>query len=131
MRGITEYVVEDLYDYMERHDEREFSVKFCAMEIYNEAVRDLLTSESDSTPLRLLDDPERGTVVEKLTEEIVIDMDHLQELLSICEAQRQIGETSLNETSSRSHQLLRLTIESSAREYDGAENSSSLAASVV
>ncbi|XVE94612.1 hypothetical protein REPUB_Repub02eG0023600 [Reevesia pubescens] len=128
MRGITENAVADLYDYMERHDEREFLVKFSAMEIYNEAVRDLLSS--DCTPLRLLDDPERGTVVEKLIEETVRDREHLRELLSICEAQRQVGETSLNETSSRSHQILRLTIESSAREYAGAENSSILAASV-
>ncbi|XP_022752076.1 kinesin-like protein KIN-7I [Durio zibethinus] len=128
MRGITEYAVKDICDYIERHEEREFLVKFSALEIYNEAVRDLLSS--DSTPLRLLDDPERGTVVEKLTEETLRDRKHLQELLSICEAQRQIGETSLNETSSRSHQILRLTVESSAREYAGAENSSILAASV-
>lgn len=31
-------------------------LKFSAMEIYNEAVKDLLCS--DGTPLRLLDDPE-------------------------------------------------------------------------
>lgn len=31
-------------------------MKFSAIEIYNEAVRDLLSGES--TPLRLLDDPE-------------------------------------------------------------------------
>ncbi|XP_022769105.1 kinesin-like protein KIN-7I [Durio zibethinus] len=128
MRGITKYAVEDIYDYIERHEEKEFLVKFSAMEIYNEAVKDLLSS--GSTPLRLLDDPERGTVVEKLTEETPRDRDHIHELLSICEAQRQIGETSLNETSSRSHQILRLTIESSAREYAGAGNSSILAASV-
>ncbi|XVF73853.1 hypothetical protein PTKIN_Ptkin13bG0014900 [Pterospermum kingtungense] len=128
MRGITEYAVRDIYDYIVRHEETEFLLKFSAMEIYNEAVRDLLSS--DSTPLRLLDDPERGTVVEKLTEETLRDREHLQELLSICEAQRQIGETSLNETSSRSHQILRLTVESSAREYAGAENSSILTASV-
>ncbi|MBA0625558.1 hypothetical protein Godav_003340 [Gossypium davidsonii] len=128
MRGITEYAVADIYDYIEKHKEREFVVKFSAMEIYNEAVRDLLSL--DSTPLRLLDDPERGTVVERLAEETLRDKDHLEELLSICEAQRQIGETALNETSSRSHQILRLTIESSAREYAGAENSSILSASV-
>ncbi|GMI96838.1 hypothetical protein like AT5G66310 [Hibiscus trionum] len=128
MRGITDYAVEDIYDFIERHPEREFLVKFSAMEIYNEAVRDLLSS--DTTPLRLLDDPERGTVVERLTEEIIRDKEHLQELLSICEAQRQIGETALNETSSRSHQILRLTIDSSARDYAGTENSSVLAASV-
>ncbi|KAK8683735.1 hypothetical protein V6N13_039786 [Hibiscus sabdariffa] len=128
MRGITDYAVADIYDYIERHQEREFLVKFSALEIYNEAVRDLLVS--DSTPLRLLDDPERGTVVEKLTEETVRDKEHLQELLAICEAQRQIGETALNETSSRSHQILRLTIESSAIAYAGVGNSNLLAASV-
>ncbi|RWV83655.1 hypothetical protein GW17_00054706 [Ensete ventricosum] len=40
----------------ECHEEREFVLKFSAMEIYNEAVRDLLST--DSSPLRLLDDPE-------------------------------------------------------------------------
>uniref|UniRef100_A0A2N9I3L9 Kinesin-like protein n=1 Tax=Fagus sylvatica TaxID=28930 RepID=A0A2N9I3L9_FAGSY len=45
-------------------------------------------------------------------------------------AQRQIGETSLNEASSRSHQILRLTIESSAREFLGNDKSSSLTATV-
>ncbi|KAK1555289.1 hypothetical protein Q3G72_024502 [Acer saccharum] len=128
MRGITECAVEDIYDYIERHKEREFLLKFSAMEIYNEAVRDLLST--DTTPLRLLDDPERGTVIEKLTEEILEDWSHLKELLSICEAQRQIGETSLNETSSRSHQILRLTIESSARVFLAAEKSSTLTATV-
>ncbi|KAH9758946.1 kinesin-like protein KIN-7I [Citrus sinensis] len=128
MGGITEYAIQDIYDYIDTHQEREFVLKFSAMEIYNESVRDLLST--DSTPLRLLDDPEKGTVVERLTEETLTDMSHLMELLAVCEAQRQIGETALNETSSRSHQILRLTIESSAREYLGAGNSSILSASV-
>jgi centromeric protein E len=41
---------------MLQHPEREFILKFSAIEIYNEAVRDLLSH--DPTPLRLLDDPE-------------------------------------------------------------------------
>lgn len=128
MIGITEYTVADIYDYIQRHEERAFVLKFSAMEIYNEAVRDLLST--DNIPLRLLDDPEKGTIVEKLTEETLRDWKHLKELLSICEAQRQVGETSLNETSSRSHQILRLTIESSAREFVGKGKSTTLAASV-
>ncbi|XP_021301038.1 kinesin-like protein KIN-7H isoform X1 [Herrania umbratica] len=128
MIGITEYAMADIYDYIQRHKEREFILKFSAMEIYNESVMDLLSA--DSTPLRLLDDPERGTVVERLTEETLRDWNHFKELLSVCEAQRQIGETSLNETSSRSHQILRLTIESSAREFFGNDKSSTLAATV-
>ncbi|KAG5222551.1 kinesin protein [Salix suchowensis] len=128
MSGITEYTVADIYDYVEKHKEREFTLKFSAMEIYNESVRDLLST--DTTPLRLLDDPERGTVVERLTEETIRDWNHFKELLSVCEAQRQIGETSLNEASSRSHQILRLTIESSARELLGHYKSSTLASTV-
>ena len=41
---------------MLQHPKREFILKFSAIEIYNEAVRDLLSH--DPTPLRLLDDPE-------------------------------------------------------------------------
>ncbi|CAJ1930357.1 unnamed protein product [Sphenostylis stenocarpa] len=128
MSGITEYTVADIFNYIEMHTEREFVLKFSAIEIYNESVRDLLSP--DCTPLRLLDDPERGTVVEKLTEETLRDWEHFIELISFCEAQRQIGETALNEASSRSHQILRLTIESSACEFLGNDKSSSLSASV-
>ncbi|XP_012573723.1 kinesin-like protein KIN-7G isoform X3 [Cicer arietinum] len=122
------YTMSGITGYFLQHKEREFVLKFSAMEIYNESVRDLLST--DSTPLRLLDDPEKGTVVEKLTEETMRDWNHFIELISFCETQRQIGETSLNEASSRSHQILRLTIESSAREFFGNDKLSSLAASV-
>uniref|UniRef100_A0A453RQR6 Kinesin motor domain-containing protein n=1 Tax=Aegilops tauschii subsp. strangulata TaxID=200361 RepID=A0A453RQR6_AEGTS len=128
MTGITEYSVMDIYDYIEKHPEREFMLKFSAIEIYNEAVRDLLSH--DTTPLRLLDDPEKGTTVEKLTEETLRDKDHLRDLLGMCEAQRQIGETALNEASSRSHQILRLTIESSVKQYLGKGKSSTLVSCV-
>uniref|UniRef100_A0A1J3GG03 Kinesin-like protein NACK1 n=3 Tax=Noccaea caerulescens TaxID=107243 RepID=A0A1J3GG03_NOCCA len=128
MSGITDYAMADIYGYIEKHKEREFVLKFSAMEIYNESVRDLLST--DISPLRLLDDPERGTVVEKLTEETLRDSNHLKELLSICIAQRKIGETALNEVSSRSHQILRLTVESTAREYLATEKFSTLTATV-
>ncbi|KAM0945580.1 putative plus-end-directed kinesin ATPase [Dioscorea sansibarensis] len=128
MNGITECSVADIYEYMERHEEREFVLKFSAIEIYNEAVRDLLST--DASPLRVLDDPERGTIVEKLREETVRNEDHLKALLLFCQAQRQIKETSLNEMSSRSHQILRLTIESSTRRYSNKDIFSTLSACV-
>ncbi|KAK4390752.1 Kinesin-like protein KIN-7F [Sesamum angolense] len=107
MTGITEYT----------HSEREFVLKFSAMEIYNEAVRDLLWP--DGGPLRLLDDPERGTVVDKLTEVPLRDFDHLRELLSVCEG------VSFVEHVSRA--AIRLTVK---REYLGRDNSSVLTATV-
>jgi centromeric protein E len=47
-----------------QHNERNFLLKFSAMEIYNESVRDLLSS--DNTPLRLLDDPEVNIIFDVL-----------------------------------------------------------------
>ncbi|WOK98722.1 kinesin-like protein KIN-7F [Canna indica] len=128
MTGITEYTAQDIYEYIHKHEERVFVLKFSAIEIYNEALKDLLST--DSSPLRLLDDSEKGTIIEKLTEETLRDWNHLKALISMCEVQRKTGETSLNETSSRSHQILRLTIESCAREFPGKDNSSKLVATV-
>ncbi|XP_019054129.1 PREDICTED: kinesin-like protein NACK1 isoform X2 [Nelumbo nucifera] len=107
MRGITEKAVNDIYTHIMNTPERDFTLKISGMEIYNENVRDLLNSDSGRN-LKLLDDPEKGTVVEKLVEETANSDQHLRHLISICEAQRQVGETALNDTSSRSHQIIRL-----------------------
>ena len=42
--------------FFSQHEERAFVLKFSAIEIYNEVVRDLLSAEN--TPLRLWDDAE-------------------------------------------------------------------------
>ncbi|KAI3732138.1 hypothetical protein L1987_63336 [Smallanthus sonchifolius] len=115
MRGITEKAVNDIYQHIMNNPEREFRIKISGLEIYNENVRDLLNSETGRN-LKLRDDPEKGTVVEKLVEETAMDDQHLRNLISVCEAQRQVGETALNDTSSRSHQIIRLTIESTLRD---------------
>lgn len=128
MTGVTQYAISDIFDYITQQVDREFVLKFSAIEIYNECVRDLLSA--DGTPLRLLDDPEKGTVVDKLTEIHLTDWTHLMELLAVCEAQRRIGETSMNEMSSRSHQIIRLTIESSPSEFAGIDCASTLTATV-
>ncbi|XP_068658421.1 kinesin-like protein KIN-7A [Aristolochia californica] len=114
MKGITKSAINDIYKHIENNPERDFIIKISALEIYNETVMDLLNPETG--PLRLLDDPERGTVIDKLVEEIPKDCQELQHFINLCEAQRQVGETILNDSSSRSHQILRLTVESSVRE---------------
>lgn len=116
MRGITENAVSDMYSYIEKHCERDFVIKISALEIYNEVVKDLLNTDNSSGPLRLMDDPEKGTIIERLVEDNVRDIKHLHQVLSIVEAHRQVGETMLNETSSRSHQIIRLTVESYPRD---------------
>ncbi|XP_019085463.1 PREDICTED: kinesin-like protein KIN-7B [Camelina sativa] len=117
MRGVTESVVKDIYEHIRNTQERRFVLKVSALEIYNETVVDLLNR--DSGYLRLLDDPEKGTIVENLVEKVVESRQHLQHLIRTCEDHRQVGETALNDQSSRSHQIIRLTIQSSLREIAG------------
>ncbi|KAH9318766.1 hypothetical protein KI387_020535 [Taxus chinensis] len=113
MRGITEQAISDIYRHIQTNPDKDFVLKISALEIYNEVVKDLLNPESG--PLRLLDDPEKGTIVEKLVEESATDSQHLRQIIAVCEAQRQVGETALNDTSSRSHQIIRLTVESTVK----------------
>ncbi|KAJ0241634.1 Kinesin-like protein KIN-7B [Hirschfeldia incana] len=117
MRGVTDSVVKDIYEHISKTQERSFVLKVSALEIYNETVVDLLNR--DTGPLRLLDDPEKGTIVESLVEEVVESRQHLEHLIGICEGQRHVGETAMNDKSSRSHQIIRLTIQSSLREISG------------
>lgn len=114
MRGITENAIRDIYECIKNTPDRDFVLKISALEIYNETVIDLLNRESG--PLRILDDTEKVTVVENLFEEVARDAQHLRHLIGICEAHRQVGETTLNDKSSRSHQIIRLTVESFHRE---------------
>ena len=60
------------------------------MEIYNEKVRDLLKDGTERQNLPLLDDPERGTVAEGLSEEWPRSEQHLCQLLRQIEARRTV-----------------------------------------
>ena len=62
-----------------------------AIEIYNEKVRDLLKDGTERQNLPLLDDPERGTVAEGLSEEWPRSEQHLCQLLRQIEARRTVG----------------------------------------
>ena len=128
MRAVTRAAARDVFDAIAADDgDCEYLLHFSAVEIYNEAVRDLLvdapppwanetTSASASaspgmgTPpraasaspvpggssgdtrwsrpsrLRLLDDPERGTVIERLTATPVDSREALEGLLREVEA---------------------------------------------
>ncbi|MQL97117.1 hypothetical protein Taro_029803 [Colocasia esculenta] len=96
MRGITENAVNDIYKHIRNTPERDFVIKISALEIYNEVVRDLL--KPDLGPLRLLDDPEKGTVVEKLEEETAKDSQHLRQLIGICEGSERASQTNAEGT---------------------------------
>jgi len=122
MVPLVSAAVDDVFAYIDAAPDREFLLRVSAVEIYNEEVRDLLGpswaklgapgAPSFGPPLKLLDDPVRGTVAEGLTEEGVLGVDHLHSLLATVHARRTVRDTRLNDSSSRSHLIVRLSMES-------------------
>ncbi|XP_012835773.1 PREDICTED: kinesin-like protein NACK1 [Erythranthe guttata] len=55
---------------------------------------------------------------------------HHSKLTLPAQAKRKVGETSINEISSRSHEIITLTIESCSRDFFGRDNASTLTAAV-
>uniref|UniRef100_A0A5B7ABF9 Kinesin-like protein n=1 Tax=Davidia involucrata TaxID=16924 RepID=A0A5B7ABF9_DAVIN len=86
----------------------EFKVTCSYLEVYNEVIYDLL--EKSSGHLELREDPEKGIVVAGLRSIKVHSADKILELLNLGNSRRKTESTEVNETSSRSHAVLEITV---------------------
>ena len=85
---------------------RHFHDELCFLQLYNEEVHDLLSS--DQTKLQIHESKESGIYVAGLREDIVTSAEHVLQLLYSGEKLRHFGETKMNKTSSRSHTIFRM-----------------------
>ena len=106
--------------------DREFLLRMSYMEIYNEQINDLL-SPSSLQSIRIYEQRGKGVVVKGMKEEVVISAEQVFALVAAGEAHRHIGSTEMNASSSRSHTIFRLVIESKAVNHSirGAEDGKS------
>lgn len=102
---------------MQTYD-REFLIRVSYLEVYNESIRDLF--KPDDTDLKLHEHPTQGFYV-KATEVMVSSEEEIMQLMDSGEAHRHVGQTNMNEKSSRSHTLFRITIESKVEIPDDGE----------
>ncbi|CAN4079852.1 unnamed protein product [Withania somnifera] len=91
-----------------------FQVTCSYLEVYNEVIYDLL--EKSSGHLELREDPEQGIVVPGLRCIKVNSADKILELLNLGNSRRKTESTEINETSSRSHAVLEITVTRKQRE---------------
>ncbi|EED96627.1 predicted protein, partial [Thalassiosira pseudonana CCMP1335] len=107
----------------------ESTVKVSYIEIYNEELRDLLTDnkrKAKPTALTIREDKRGSIAVENLKEVAVRSLDQLMEVFRVGESNKAVGSTKMNDRSSRSHAILRITIEKKTVLYSERGSSSTL-----
>ena len=112
--GIVQLVVERIFTLIEQNTEREFLLRCSYIEIYKESVSDLLSSNHKK--LKVQEPAEGHVVVHNLIETNVNTLDAVLELMQQGNKQRKLGETAMNEKSSRSHTIFRIIVESIPRD---------------
>lgn len=121
MRGIISRAMEQVGQYKLELEKKgwvyEMDVSF--IEIYNESIRDLLRSTvSDDVKHDIKKDAHGNTSVSDVTMERVDpnDVDHIAQIMDVASRHRSVGQTAMNERSSRSHSIFCLHLRASNAE---------------
>ena len=125
--GIMPLTLNELFNKIEEYsNEREYKVKISYLEIYNENIRDLLRFTNNNTNyinsvnvnstlneelLDLREDPIKGIIITNITELLVNNSKDILSILKRGNRNRTQEATGANETSSRSHAILQISIE--------------------
>uniref|UniRef100_A0A0R3RW04 Kinesin motor domain-containing protein n=1 Tax=Elaeophora elaphi TaxID=1147741 RepID=A0A0R3RW04_9BILA len=118
--GIVQMSLDTIFAKILEGNGKRYMLRMSCIEIYNEKVRDLLADSVTDLPVKEF---KEKTVVDGLREEVIVCKDGVAMLIqrAFGTTSRVIGETALNERSSRSHVILRFIIEC----YDDAVASNS------
>jgi centromeric protein E len=107
-QGIVHMAADDIFLSVKNTPDRSFRICVSFFEIYNEKVRDLLNDNADLV-VRV---DEHGTASVIAAKKIVTDFESLSKVLVSGEKNRVVASTRMNKSSSRSHTIFRITIES-------------------
>jgi predicted nucleic acid-binding Zn-ribbon protein len=116
-RGLIQRAFEDLLSRVESKNEQhallgsefECSISCSFIEIYNESITDLTTSDAGSLAIR--DDPEKGIYVSGVRWHHVRSVEDVQSILALGISNRRVAETMANDRSSRSHSVFTANIQ--------------------
>nr|XP_036880447.1 kinesin-like protein KIF13B isoform X4 [Manis javanica] len=94
----------------EENEEQSFKVEVSYMEIYNEKVRDLLDPKGSRQTLKVREHNVLGPYVDGLSKLAVTSYKDIESLMSEGNKSRTVAATNMNEESSRSHAVFKITL---------------------
>ncbi|KAA8915450.1 hypothetical protein TRICI_002371 [Trichomonascus ciferrii] len=106
--GIIPRIGRELFEQIAKSDAR-CTVEVVYLEIYNEKVRDLLNPRNKGN-LRVREHPSLGPYVEDVSKLVVNSFQDIQSLISEGNKTRTVASTDMNQSSSRSHAVLGITL---------------------
>ena len=106
--GIMSLTFGELFKKIKAYSNRDYLIKLWYLEIYNENIKDLLINNSPNLELR--EDPNRGLIVNGITEIITNSSEHILSILKKGNKNRTTEATNANQTSSRSHAILQIMV---------------------
>lgn len=115
--GIMMLSIEELFRSIEHYSKlRDYMIKVSYVEVYNENIRDLLTDKVPTGSaaddyLELREDQVKGVCVAGVTEIMTTNVEEIDRYIRQGNRLRTKERTDANETSSRSHAVLQITVE--------------------
>lgn len=118
--GVIPLAINEIFTFIEASENMEFLLQVSCMEIYNETITDLF--EPTKTNLKIKENLNGDIYVGDLTEIAVASPEEVLELLRSGLGGRHVAATKMNDTSSRSHTVFKVKIESrvAVEDSDGA-----------
>ena len=112
-RGIIPRVFYHVFEEIAVSESTKYLVRASYLEIYNEEIRDLLTSQQGTkvNRLELHEHPEKGVYVEGLSHHKVVNTKDLERIMELGSRNRSVGATAMNAESSRSHSIFTIDLE--------------------
>lgn len=117
--GIIPLSVAAIFNGIKSDQSFDYTVKVSYLEIYNEQLHDLLSPNTPSEGIKLRDDIQRGVKAIGLKEVIVTTPEALIENIQNGDALRRTEGTEFNSKSSRSHAVVQITVEATAKGKTG------------
>lgn len=109
--GVIPLAIQSMFDKIAKTPKRVYTVRVSYLEIYNDQLRDLLVQDASARPPEVRSTSE-GVWVSGAFEPVVKTLGDVLRYVHAGDARREVGATSLNERSSRSHAVIRILIES-------------------
>ena len=122
LRGIIPNAFQHIFDHVSlKGSDETYLVRASYFEIYNEEIRDLLSSNPKAS-LELKESVDSGVYVKGLTSNVVKSFGEIDHVMQLGKKNRSVASTLMNAGSSRSHSVFSIIVECCVKDANGEDH---------